>query len=65
MEGGGRHAGQPGPASLQGLGLSVACRNSKSSQGLLVSQDGRRSLLLPAVAEQAPAFSAASSVLLA
>lgn len=62
MEGGGRHAGQPGPASLEGLGFSVARRNNESSQGLLARQDQRRSFLLPTVAEEASAFSAATSV---
>ena len=53
MESGGRHAGQPGPATLEGRGLSVAQRNSKSSQGLLASQDQCRSFLLPTVAKEA------------
>lgn len=56
-----RQAGQPGPASWEGLGLSVAQRISESSQGLLASQEQRRSFLLPAAAKEAPAFSAATS----
>lgn len=54
---------QPGPASLEGLGLSV--RNSERSQGLLAGQHQRGSFLLPAAAEEAPTFSAATSVPLA
>lgn len=64
MEWGGWYPGQPSPASLEGLGLSVAWRNSENSQALLASQDKCRSFLLPTVAKEAPTFSAATSVLL-